>query len=471
MKSFLHFFVLVLFTNLLFAQYNISIDQPLNKVPIKYHRDHFNLKGDVRVFDNSIVKYTFNEQGFLIREKGLFSHITEYEYDANNNLLFLTGDAASSSPLKYEITNDSKGRPIEKKYGISVEKYEYDSNGNYFKRYDSNYGKLKLKELNTYDQKNRLSKHQYFSKNEEYFNSTYIYKVEGDYIKVTHIHTSKGEASTNQTYYYKNGNYYGEIITDNLKYDKFGNPLSLLDGTGLPSMTITYSYFSDKEPIIEDDYCLSGDCQNGWGTRKFGGDVYEGFWKNGLKDGFGTYKWKNGSRYSGNWIVDKMSGLGHFYKGDTYEFVGEFINNKFDGFAFIKDNEKISYVVYKEGVLEKEINLTSNRDGTGCINGNCKDDIGLYAWESGNVFLGKWNNGKQFFGITIFNDGSIHMGNIDEFGNLSNVGEYTFASGNLYFGEWKNGTYDGRGYFYNKETKEEFVGIWENGVLKTSFKD
>jgi len=316
-----------------------------------------------------------------------------------------------------------------------------------------------------------LIKHQYFSYNEEAFNSTYSYKIESDYIRVTQTHTSKDEEPSTKKYYYKNGNYFGENKTDNLTFDKYGNPMSLLGSDGMPSMEIKYSYFSDKESIIEDDYCLSGDCQNGWGTKKFGGDVYKGFWKDGLKDGFGTYKWNDGSKYSGNWIVDKMSGLGHFFKGDSYEIVGEFKNNKFDGFAIIKDNQKISYAVYKEGVLEKEINLTSNSNVTGCINGTCKDDIGLYKWEGGNVFLGKWKNGKQFFGVNIFSDGSVYMGNIDENGNLTNIGEYTFNNGNMYFGKWESGAYHGRGYFYNKETNEEFIGLWENGVLKTSFKD
>lgn len=470
MKDILKLFFLVFISSQLSAQYKISDKAPLNEVPIKYHRDHFNLKGDVKLFDNSIVKYAFNEQGFLIKERGLFSQITEYSYDENNNLLFITSDAGSSSPLKYEITNDSKGRPIEKKYGVSGWKYEYDSQGNFSKTYKANtYRDPEIESQNIYNAKNRLIKHQYFYKNEESFNSTYSYNKEGDFIMVTQIHASKNEAPKTIIRYYKNGNYNGEIISDNLTFDKYGNPLSLMGSDGMPSMDITYSYFSDKN--AQDFDCISGDCQNGWGIRKFGEDVFEGFWKNGLKDGFGTYQWKDGSKYSGNWIADKMSGLGHYFKGDTYEFVGEFKNNKFDGFAFIKDNEKISYVVYKEGVLEKEIDLTSNRDGTGCINGTCKDDIGLYKWESGNIFLGKWKNGKQFFGITIFSDGSVYMGNIDENGNLTNIGEYTFKNGNVYFGEWENGAYHGRGYFHSKETDEELIGSWENGVLKTSFKD
>jgi hypothetical protein len=35
------------------------------------------------------------------------------------------------------------------------------------------------------------------------------------------------------------------------------------------------------------------------------GDIYEGEWKNGLKDGSGIYKYYNGDKYSGCWNEDK----------------------------------------------------------------------------------------------------------------------------------------------------------------------
>lgn len=38
------------------------------------------------------------------------------------------------------------------------------------------------------------------------------------------------------------------------------------------------------------------------------GAVYEGEWKNGMRDGNGKQKWPDGSIYEGEWVEDKSSG-------------------------------------------------------------------------------------------------------------------------------------------------------------------
>jgi hypothetical protein len=38
------------------------------------------------------------------------------------------------------------------------------------------------------------------------------------------------------------------------------------------------------------------------------GAIYEGEWKNGLRDGLGKQKWPDGSIYEGEWQEDKSSG-------------------------------------------------------------------------------------------------------------------------------------------------------------------
>ena len=35
------------------------------------------------------------------------------------------------------------------------------------------------------------------------------------------------------------------------------------------------------------------------------GDVYEGEYVDGLKEGFGVYRWASGSKYEGNWKAGK----------------------------------------------------------------------------------------------------------------------------------------------------------------------
>lgn len=32
------------------------------------------------------------------------------------------------------------------------------------------------------------------------------------------------------------------------------------------------------------------------------GDVYDGRWKNGMRDGEGVYNYFNGDKYEGNWV-------------------------------------------------------------------------------------------------------------------------------------------------------------------------
>ena len=71
----------------------------------------------------------------------------------------------------------------------------------------------------------------------------------------------------------------------------------------------------------------------GHGTyRTAGGDVYEGGFKRGEREGRGVYKSANGDKYDGIWRRDKYEGRGTFrtaLSGDVY--TGEFLSGKKDG--------------------------------------------------------------------------------------------------------------------------------------------
>ena len=59
--------------------------------------------------------------------------------------------------------------------------------------------------------------------------------------------------------------------------------------------------------------CISGDCENGYGTSSYGnGDKYTGEWKNNMMNGRGTYTFGEGA-----WKVDI--------------YVGEYKNNMMNG--------------------------------------------------------------------------------------------------------------------------------------------
>ena len=55
--------------------------------------------------------------------------------------------------------------------------------------------------------------------------------------------------------------------------------------------------------------CESGDCTNGFGTYRFDdGSVYIGFFQNGRQKGQGTFIWSNGDKYEGQWVAGKQDG-------------------------------------------------------------------------------------------------------------------------------------------------------------------
>ena len=66
--------------------------------------------------------------------------------------------------------------------------------------------------------------------------------------------------------------------------------------------------------------CESGDCTNGFGTYRFDdGSVYIGFFQNGRQKGQGTFIWSNGDKYEGQWVAGKQDGeaLFTFANGTT----------------------------------------------------------------------------------------------------------------------------------------------------------
>lgn len=53
------------------------------------------------------------------------------------------------------------------------------------------------------------------------------------------------------------------------------------------------------------------DDKNGRGTMKFAnGDLFEGTFKNGMREGEGYYQYYNGDKYVGYWHMDKKEGKG-----------------------------------------------------------------------------------------------------------------------------------------------------------------
>jgi len=69
--------------------------------------------------------------------------------------------------------------------------------------------------------------------------------------------------------------------------------------------------------------CVTGNCKNGSGKLRYkNGDVYEGNFKDTYRHGKGSYTWKSGGKFVGEWIKDRAVkgtykyGSGNIYTGD-----------------------------------------------------------------------------------------------------------------------------------------------------------
>ena len=143
--------------------------------------------------------------------------------------------------------------------------------------------------------------------------------------------------------------------------------------------------------------CLSGNCENGRGT----------------------YRYPDGSEYSGDFRNAKMHGQGTYaYAGRGEKYVGEWRN--------------------------------------GVINGQ-----GAYYYRSGNRYDGEWRNGRKSGQGTYFyaGRGDKYVG---EFANdqPNGQGVYYYSNGDRYEGEWRNGRKHGQGVLY--ENGQRIVGEWQN---------
>ncbi|MEJ6749001.1 MAG: hypothetical protein QNK60_03645 [Flavobacteriales bacterium] len=77
-------------------------------------------------------------------------------------------------------------------------------------------------------------------------------------------------------------------------------------------------------PLIGLGQCVSGDCENGYGTYTWSsGDIYKGEWKAGFKEGKGTYTWDNGSKYVGEYKNGNFHGQGTYTWTSGNKYVGE----------------------------------------------------------------------------------------------------------------------------------------------------
>ena len=140
--------------------------------------------------------------------------------------------------------------------------------------------------------------------------------------------------------------------------------------------------------------------KNGFGTMKKKGSTYEGNWKDGFIDGKGKLKWKSGNVYKGDFKMGKMDGNGYMiWYNENKKYSGEWKNNIQHGFGV--------EIWYEE---KGEHKYLFNRYIGEWKNGK-RDGYGIFYYSNGAKYEGTWkDDNKEGFGVFTFNDGRKYSG-------------------------------------------------------------
>ena len=165
--------------------------------------------------------------------------------------------------------------------------------------------------------------------------------------------------------------------------------------------------------------------RQGYGTFKYNnGDVYTGVWANNKRDGYGTCKYKNGDTYEGYWKNDTcQDGTLTYANGDEYN--GRWKKGKINGWGKYRKADGSTY----EGKFKD-----SKKDGGG-----------LLITATGDTIAGEFKNDNMHgYNYIRLKDGTRILGMFkNDIQNGFHISEGT--NGNLSYLYMKDGKFDGPG--------------------------
>ncbi|PQB03621.1 hypothetical protein [Aureitalea marina] len=215
--------------------------------------------------------------------------------------------------------------------------------------------------------------------------------------------------------------------------------------------------------------CVSGDCANGWGKYQYDNGYYDGFWLNSKRHGYGLYNWSDAGKYIGSWTNDKMEGYGVYIAENNDNIIGYYREGELNGLGITVTGDTWKQGEFNDGNLSVAYDFFTNNVETGCTAGDCYSKYGRYKWDNGDSFTGFFKNGKMHMGTYKFANGDKYSGMFNSNNQFHGMGRYFYDSGEYYGGNWSNGSYQGRGYYHDKDLVQK-IGEWSSGQLVTPLK-
>lgn len=147
------------------------------------------------------------------------------------------------------------------------------------------------------------------------------------------------------------------------------------------------------------------------------GELYEGDFVNGLRQGKGKYSYGNGDKYEGDFFENKKHGIGKMVYNENGQYHGYFENGTRHGEGvFIYPNGDVYSGWWKNGK---------------------KHGKGTYVFkESKMKFIGEWGDGNILNGTWQYHNGVHYRGGFEN-NKPKGEGVWVFANGNVCNGEYK----------------------------------
>lgn len=198
-------------------------------------------------------------------------------------------------------------------------------------------------------------------------------------------------------------------------------------------------------------------CEDGYVRYDCSGDEYRGPVRFGKKHGAGgTYTFKAGGRYVGEFRLDEMHGLGSRYYADGLHFRGGFANNSINGNGCMVFNNPLDD---KEKYVGEMVNGILHGNGTLTFRKNSKYQN----------FVGEFKAGLFHKGTLLFRDKSTYDGSFQK-GLFEGSGTRTWANGSYFEGQFKDG-FKVEGKYHDSFNNSTYVGSFLRGKKHGSGKE
>ena len=197
--------------------------------------------------------------------------------------------------------------------------------------------------------------------------------------------------------------------------------------------------------------------------------ITEGIFEEGALNGFGRIFLSNEEYLTGDFIFNKLNGLGEYYRNDGSIYKGSFFDGLPQGNGEeIFANEATFKGFYLAG--KKKHGKFMWKNGHFYV-GDFLDDLfhgyGVYTWGEDRTYEGGWVMGKiEGKGKLKYKDGSYYDGEFKE-GKKWGKGLYVWNKEKYFEGNWKNDKQNGFGLYYKNGKK--IKGFWVDGKLMGSF--